>query len=420
MKIAKTQDIPCLPPRRKAGRWDDNQHPLPADTKIAMIQLLIPIALEQVGHLLSEEVQQLAGSRYARDNNRHIKRWGQQRGSVYLGDPKVHLMVPRVRDVAHNCEIPLATYQQFDQPRTTEEQLFVRILHGLSCLHYRRAAQLVPQAFGLSKSSISRRFVRASEKKLQALLHRRLDSHEFVALVLDGKTLRHAQMVIALGLTKSGEKMILGFLECASENQRVVSEFLEHLIARGLNYPQGLLVVIDGSKGLRKAITDVFGAYAAIQRCQWHKRENVVAYLPKSQQPRWRQKLQAAYEQPTYARAKEELLGLRAELKQINQSAVASLDEGVEETLALHRLGLFKELGVSLKTTNMLESINAQIAQMISKVSRWRNSDQRQRWTASALLEIEPSLRRIKGFRHLPQLQEALQRELKIVITAAA
>ncbi|MCG3157899.1 MAG: IS256 family transposase ISSuac1 [bacterium] len=420
MKIEKTQDIPCLPPRGKAGRRDDNQHPLPADTKIAMIQLLIPIALEQVGHLLSEEVQQLAGSRYARDNNRHIKRWGQQRGSVYLGDQKVHLMVPRVRDVAHNCEIPLATYQQFDQPRTTEEQLFVRILRGLSCRHYRRAAQLVPQAFGLSKSSISRRFVRASEKKLQALLHRRLDSHEFVALVLDGKTLRHAQMVIALGLTKSGEKMILGFLECASENQRVVSEFLEHLIARGLNYRQGLLVVIDGSKGLRKAITDVFGDYAAIQRCQWHKRENVVAYLPKSQQPRWRQKLQAAYEQPTYARAKEELLGLRAELKQINQSAVASLDEGLEETLTLHRLGLFKELGISLKTTNMLESINAQIAQMVSKVSRWRNSDQRQRWTASALLEIEPSLRRIKGFRHLPQLQEALQCELKIVIAAAA
>lgn len=420
MKIEKTQDSPCLPPRGKAGRPDDNQHPLPADTQIAMIQLLIPIALEQVRHLLCEEVQQLAGSRYARDNNRHLKRWGQQRGSVYLGDQKVHLMVPRVRDVAHNCEIPLTTYQQFGQPRTTEEQLFVRILRGLSCRHYRRAAQLVPQAFGLSKSSISRRFVRASEKKLKALLHRRLDSHEFVALVLDGKTLRHAQMVIALGLTKSGEKMILGFLECASENQRVVREFLEQLIARGLNYRQGLLVVIDGSKGLRKAITDVFGDCAAVQRCQWHKRENVVAYLPKSQQPRWRQKLQAAYEQPTYARAKEELLGLRAELVQINQSAVASLDEGLEETLTLHRLGLFKELGISLKTTNMLESINAQIAQMVSKVSRWRNSDQRQRWTASALLEIEPSLRRIKGFRHLPQLQEALQRELKIVITAAA
>jgi len=173
MKIQKTQDIPCLRPRGKAGRRDDNQHLLPADTKIAMIQLLIPIALEQVRHLLSEEVQQLAGSRYARDNNRHIKRWGQQRGSVYLGDQKVHLMVPRVRDVAHNCEIPLATYQQFDQPRSTEEQLFIRILRGLSCRHDRRAAQLVPQACGLSKSSISRRFVRASEKKLKALLHRR-------------------------------------------------------------------------------------------------------------------------------------------------------------------------------------------------------------------------------------------------------
>lgn len=155
MKIQKTHDISCLPPRGPAGRPDDYQHPLPADTKIAMTQLLIPIALEQVGHLLSEEVQQLAGSRYARDNNRHIKRWEQQRSSAYFGDHKVHLMVPRVRDVAHNCKIPLTTYRQFDQPRTTAEQLFVRILRGLSCRHYRRSAQLVPQTFGLSKSSIS-------------------------------------------------------------------------------------------------------------------------------------------------------------------------------------------------------------------------------------------------------------------------
>jgi hypothetical protein len=99
------------------------------------------------------------------------------------------------------------------------------------------------------------------------------------------------------------------------------------------------------------------------------------------------------------------LLHIRTELKQINQSAVASLDEGFEETLTLHRLGLFKELGINLKTTNRLESINAQVERMTRKVSRWRNSDQRQRWLASALLEIEPRLRKIKGYRHLPQLQ---------------
>ncbi|MDZ7369117.1 MAG: transposase [candidate division KSB1 bacterium] len=176
-------------------------------------------------------------------------------------------------------------------------------------------------------------------------------------------------------------------MESATENHRVCTEFLQGLIERGLQCQQGLLVVIDGGKGLRKAIAEVFGDYALVQRCQWHKRENVVAHLPKSQQARRRQKLQQACEQPTYQQAKQALLRLRTERVQLNQSAVASLDEGFEETLTLHRLGVFKELGISLKTTNILESINAQVERMTRKVTRWRNSNQRQRWLASALLE---------------------------------
>jgi len=220
-------------------------------------------------------------------------------------------------------------------------------------------------------------------------------------------------MVIALGITATGEKILLGFVQTATENETVCAAFLRELVARGLKTDQGLLIVIDGAKGLRKALQTVFGAQALVQRCQWHKRENVVAYLPKSQRTTWRWKLQAAYERPSYPEAKSALLRVRHELRLLNESAVKSLDEGFEETLTLHRLGVFPALGVSLKTTNCLESINALVGQRTDKVDRWRTSDQKQRWLAAALLDIEPRLRRIKGFRALPLLRTALQAELR-------
>ena len=201
-------------------------------------------------------------------------------------------------------------------------------------------------------------------------------------------------------------------MQTATENAPVSATFLRELVERGLRYEQGLLVVLDGAKGLRKALQTVFGAQALVQRCQWHKRENVIRYLPKSQQATWRQKLQAAYERPTYAEAKAALLRLRRELTLVNESAVRSLDEGLEETLTLHRLGLFGPLGISLKTTNCLESLNAQLGAYTATVDRWRSSGQKPRWVASALLTIEPRLRRIKGYRHLLLLRAALQREI--------
>jgi len=127
----------------------------------------------------------------------------------------------------------------------------------------------------------------------------------------------------------------------------------------------------------------------------------------------WRRKLQAAYGRPTYAEAKAVLECCRAELRLLNESAVQSLDEGLEETLTLHRLGLFPHLGISLKTTNCLESLNSLVAQPVAKVDRWRTSDQQQRSLAAALLDIEPRLRRIKGFRALPLLRGALERALQ-------
>ena len=198
------------------------------------------------------------------------------------------------------------------------------------------------------------------------------------------------------------------------ENEKVLAPFLRTLIERGLDLSQGLLAVIDGGKGLRAAVRQVFQKRALVQRCMWHKRENVVSYLPKSEQANWRRRLQRAYDRPTYTEAKEALTKLHRELEDRNQSAAASLAEGLEETLTLHRLGVYERLGASFKTTNCLESTNALVEERCAKVDLWKTSAQRQRWLATALLDIEPRLRRVKGHRHLSKLEAALRRALNI------
>jgi len=383
------------------------------DAKIALIQALIPLGLQAVAETLTAEVTALTGEWYHRSRSLPgAVRWSHQRGSVYLLDQKLPIAYQRVRDRLRRTEIPLRTYQQLQQPRAADVGLFRKILHGLSCRRYETCAEAVPEAFGLSPSTVSRRFIRSSAKQLQVLCERRLEDYDIIALLLDGKTFAEDEIVIALGITLQGKKVLLGFVQTATENGPVCAAFLRELIERGLQYDQGLLCVIDGAKGLSKAIQTVFGTQAVVQRCQWHKRENIVRYLPKGQQAPWRRKLQAAYEQPTYILAKTALLRRRTELRLMNASAVTSLDEGFEETLTLHRLGLFGALGISLKTTNCIESLLSQVGAYTDKVDRWRTSEQKHRWVASALLTIEPRLHRIKGYRHLHLLREALQREI--------
>jgi len=381
---------------------------------IALIQAVIPLGLQAVGDVLEAEVTHLAGARYSRTGGQPgLVRWGQQAGSVYLLDQKLPIVYPRVRDRARKQEVPLTTYDQLKTPRAADVGLFRKVLQGLSCRRYEACAEAVPEAFGLSASSVSRRFIRASAQALEQFSARRLEDDDVVVLVLDGKTFADDSMVLALGITTTGEKKLLGVVQTATENETTCAALLRGLIERGLRTEQGLLCVIDGAKGLRKAIHTVFGRQAVVQRCQWHKRQNVLAYLPKGQQEAWRRRLQQAYERPTYVAARTALLDLRRELRLINRSAAASLEEGLEETLALHRLGVFSVLGRSLKTTNCLESLNAQLGQLTDKVDRWRTSEQKHRWVTSALLEIEPRLRRIKGYRHLAQLRAALRREIQ-------
>lgn len=385
---------------------------VPDESRIMMIQMLIPLGLEAVRDALQAEVELLAGKRYERNDLPNV-RWGTNPGSVFLGDQKVKMKVPRVRDQKLNRDVPLETYESLQQSHLMNEMVLQRVINGISCRKYEKAVQDIPETFGIKRGQVSRKFIEASSKKLREFLERDLSKEDIVAIFIDGKTFAENEIVIAMGINMRGEKKILGFVETATENTVVIKQFLRDLIERGLSIEHEILFIIDGAKGLTKGIQSIFKEKAVIQRCQWHKRENIVSYLPRNEQRRMRKKLQDAYKKTTYQAAKSALTKIRKELQLINMSAVNSLDEGLEETLTLHKLDMLKELGTSFKTTNCIESFNRQVEIYTSRVSYWKNSKQRQRWFATAALEIEPKLRKVKGYRYLPLLRKVMEHKSK-------
>lgn len=380
------------------------------ESRLSMIQMLIPLGLRAVEEELLAEVKSLVGGDRHERTEGSRKRWGQNPGSVFLGDQKVKINVPRVRDLSLGQEVPLKSYERLQKPDYVDKMALSRVINGVSQGKYERAAEHVPETFGISKSSVSRKFIRASAKRLQEFLTRDLSCHDIVAIFIDGKCFAENEVVIALGVTITGEKIALGFIETSTENHKVCRDFLNGLKNRGLNLDREILFVIDGGKGIYKGIQEVLGENALIARCQWHKRENVLEYLAKERRAEYRRKLQSAYQQSSYELAKKALGAIRQELRLINQSAVNSLDEGLEETLLLQRLGMFEKLGKSFKTTNCIENVNKQLELYTGRVSRWQNSDQRQRWVATALLEVEPKLNSVFGHEHLKELREAMKK----------
>jgi transposase-like protein len=381
----------------------------PPNVKLALLQHHAEMARLLAEDILEGEVEDLVGERYDRKaSGNSLRRWGTNPGSIRIDGERVPLEVPRVRDVEAGEERPLQSYQAMKESAVSKE-LTDAILLGLSQGDYERVAGQFVDGFGLSQSSVSRRFQERAQKTLEEFEERSLEEENFLALWIDGKRVAGQQMIVCLGVTEKGYKKVLGFTQASAERSEPVIELLRDLLERGLTFEEGILCVIDGSKGLRKAIREVFGSRAEVQRCQWHKRENVVSYLPKADQKKWRSRLQRAYQEPTYEAAKERLMGLHAELQQVSRSAARSLQEGLEETLTLHRLGLFEELGRSLKTTNCIENLMGEVQSHIDNVKRWHHSPQRHQWMALALMESESSFRRLTGYRDLPDLADALK-----------
>lgn len=393
--------------RKEVMRKMVNSYSEDFDVKMSVIQELIPLGLKAVSEALQQEVNQLAGERYGRRGSRD--RWGSQNGSVYLRDQKFGIKVPRVRDVEANEEVGLETYQRLQKPFDDDGGSLKRLLHGLSTRKYHESSALAAEAFGISASSLSKRFKRGSAKKLKELQTRSLNSYDIVAIFIDAKRYAEDGLIVALGVTVDGTKIVLGVEHIHSENAKAIEQWMDKLIERGLRFEEGILFIIDGSKGIRKALERRFAAYALCQRCRWHKQENIVAYLDDAQQVLFRRRLQEAYAKTTYKEALAELQKIHQQLERINSSAANSLNEGLEETLTLHQLGLSPELTKSLSTTNCLESVMSLLGQYTDKVDRWHNGNQILRWTATGLLDIEPRLNKIQGARYLPVLKYKLK-----------
>jgi len=386
----------------------------PVDVQLSLLNHHLDLCKLLINYILEQDVHSLTGEKYKNDSERRYTRWGSNPSSVKLGDQRLPVQVPRVYDKQCGCHVSLESHERLRELPVQDDQMVRSVLHGLSTRDYGQVAEKFIDNFGLSSSSVSRNFIEYSKRALEAFEKRKFEDQDFVAVFIDGKHLAKEQMIIALGVTIKGDKIPLGVIQSTTENATAIKGLLTDLINRGLNHEDGLLFIIDGAKGMRKAIDDVFGHKAVIQRCQWHKRENVVSYLNEKDQITYRRKLQKAYSEDDYNKAKQGLNAIKAELGQINRQAANSLREGMEETLTIQRLGLHEYLSKSFTTTNCIESVNSQLVKYIRKVKRWMNSDQRHRWVVCGLLEIEIRLRKVNNFQYLNELKEKLKNYVKI------
>ena len=383
--------------------WEELQPEVEHLTGMAGLQIIRAV--------IEEEVTRRVGPRHHPDAESRCVRWGQQPGYVLFRGQKVAVTRPRVRTRAGQ-EVELENYARLQHDGRRQRAVREGIVAGLSTRNYRRAVQSVLDGYGIEKSSVSREFVAASAAQLRKLCEKKLGGLDLVAILIDGIHLGKQVLVVALGIETSGKKHVLGLWQGATENTAVVKDLLEDLVARGLNAERRYLFVIDGAKALRAAIERVFGNRAEVQRCQLHKRRNVKEYLPKNAQGDYDRRIRNAYAMTGYAEAKAELEKIFRQLERVNPSAARSLEEGLEETLTVHRLGVGELLRRSVATTNPIESCLSTVERVARNVKRWHAGDQALRWTATGLLEAEKKFRRVKGYRELTALQSKLNPSL--------
>ena len=382
--------------------------------KLALIRNVREIVELLIKSVFEDEITEKIGERYKHGKKeRKIYRWGRNPGSVRIGEEKVKIEIPRLRDEQTKSEVVLDSYNKLKEAEPDTEKLLKGVMHGISMNDYHDVVRQFEDSYGLSRSKVSQMFIEQSSKRVEEFLNRDLSIYNFVALFIDGKYLAKEQIVIVLGITEEGDKIALGFIQAATENSRSIKEMLSGLIERGFKYDDGILCITDGSKGIHKAVKDTFGDYGVIKRCSWHKRENMLSYLPESCKEGFKKKYNKAYSNTDYIEARNAFIDLSEELSRVNISASRSILEGLDELLTLHRLNLIEDFGRSFSTTNVIESLNSQLVKYIGKVKYWKTSDQRYRWIASSLIEIEPRLRKINNYRRLNILKEKVKAEVE-------
>ncbi len=380
------------------------------DTRMNLLELSVSTGLEMLQVMLEEDRNRLCGRKGYPDPDRQATRYGYDDGAVVLGGRRVAVCKPRVRSMAGE-EVPLPTYAHFNQEDPLAGRALEQMILGISSRNFSRSLEELPAAVeekAVGRNSVSRRFIARTQAQLANFLSRPLGDRDFPILMLDGKGFGDHTLVIALGIDAEGHKEVLGVAEGSTENEAVCRRLLATLVDRGLPVERARLFVIDGGKGLRKAIRGIFGDWALVHRCHLHKIRNVEDHLPKGKRAWAKAAMRKAYASETPALAKRRLLDLVRSLAD-HPGAAASLREGLEETLTLLHLGVRGALARTLVSTNPIENLMGTLDRVSRNVKRWRHGRMALRWAVTGLLEARKSFRRIKGYRELPALLRALE-----------
>lgn len=410
-------------PGRRARKIEQQAHTqarevqLPLDiealvemTRQSLSSFAVEVGLRVAQCLLEDEVTQRCGARHERLPERQETRFGHQPGYITIAGQKVSLAKPRVRSTSGRGEADLERYRLLQSPSAMPQAALDHLVNGVSTRRYEQVVQLARAGFGVKKSSVSRGFVRASAAEVERLAERRFEEERFAAIFVDAQPYAGEMLVVALGITTAGEKRLLGLRQGATENATVVTSLLEELRERGVRTDVPTLFVLDGAKALHAAVIRVWGKFAVIQRCQVHKRRNVEAHLSEEHHEELGQRLSAAYHETNATQALTLLRATVKWLRRISPAAAASLEEGLEETLTVVRLGVPELLRKTLATTNPIESAFSVAESVTRRVKRWRDGDMRERWCVAGLLDAERRFNRVKGHKYLPQLLAALDR----------
>jgi transposase-like protein len=407
-----TSDEAVLP-----GRVQEALGELVGAAKEGLLALSVQVGLGVLRELLEEEVEELVGPKGKWNPDRTAVRHGHEAGEVTLGGRRVQVKRPRVRSADGESELPLETYEHFADRDPLEGVALERMLAGVSTRQYERAqepvgAQVEAGARSTSKSAASRMIVRRTTEQLWRLMNRPLSDLRLAVMMLDGIELHGRTCIVALGISTEGEKLALGLWDGSTENATVTAALLSDLVDRGLDVEQGLLFVIDGSKGLRKAIRQVFGNDVPVQRCTQHKQRNVLDHLPERDRPAVKARLRRAWKETNHDRALQQLTRLALDLDHAHPGAAASLREGLEETLTVTRLGITGKLKLTLQSTNPCESMISTVRVIHRNVKHWSSGDMCLRWTAAGMLEAETRFRKVQGHRGLATLAVKIEHDL--------
>jgi putative transposase len=397
-------------PRREAAGQGQLWLQLPGLVREALYETVIAAGLACVDEVLEAERSGLCGARYQHLPGRQALRAGHVASSLVLGGRRVAVSRPRSRSV-DGRELSLPSWREWSTRDPLSERAVEQMVLGVSTRRYARSLEPLPPTAsvrGISKSAVSERFVYGTERKLAELMSRELGKFSFTALFIDGVHFGEHVVLAAVGVDDHGEKHVLGLREGATENSTACKALLADLIERGLDTEQSLLIVIDGAKALHKAVVEVFGAKALIQRCREHKKRNVSEALPERLRATVRTTMNQAYATRDAKRARRLLENLARRLEDQHPGAAASLREGLDETLTVMRLGLPENLERVLSSTNLIENLFSRVREIGRRVRRWQSGTMVLRWSAAGVLEAERGFRKIVGYRAMPMLVAAL------------